>query len=1050
MDPVLIINRIRSDFLKSNNDRDQLNRVIKPYFSVTEPVKNLYLDENGSDLLENIESPPITESYLNNTNYNRRKPFESNGSRIYSRSNNLTETSLNGTRGLSDDIAESVQIKLDPTPTSIGRSRSHSILGDQNSLKHKAFKSLQKRPSDNSLQTVASKASEKSSRSKKSGLKLGRLFRTSSSVNKETSNKGLGRSTSFSKPLFSFYDPKLYANNDIENFEDDEDDDDDKYEYDKGAVLNFFGKEKATNSSVSLEDKLKAGKKSTFLDNFPLNPHNILQLTDSTDSASVSKSSMVHDKNAKKGHENVSSYIESYLNQADLKPLEKVGEFNFNRSSEDVVATDDLSDNQKISGSGPDIVISGGISSVTSNNDDISSYGKSLLDSEFSGDEFQTSTIPPSDYSSMTFSSQDIPNNSIPRSRALTMSHSGDESVLDTELYRATKLLHLAKKSSRESLSHSVPRDFLLNQKRYYSGSQSEFKSQDMKHRGSLSSITESIRSKTPKNIGRHRRLSSNITQESIEKITDSKKSELLVMKKVDFNQPTVVTSKLSALFTKSHSEKLNPLEYFSAVSSEKVLPKDSLKLDAYIQSSRAYRRHPLSISVKKSATVFEVLGYCLYCYTTNCKPETVEGELSLEEAFNPNNFTLKIVDEDGEPFEDNFGILERTQKIGTIFDTEVVICRVDNIEQFEKNEQITPLPYNTSHDNPDVLAQSLGNINQLSYYTSILPTSKPEISDSGSNFVTVKVFLYPNLNPQFNFTTVRISVSSKINDILVQYCKLKNFDPTEYVLKMERKKIILDLNDFVTSLDGNYNLEVLKKKDARSLNFERMKATTNPPGLPTIQSNELTPLTTSGGVYHHTLNDTLAEADPTTETKTLIDKTKHNSKYRLHKGKQSHLGGGSQSFFKIKNSSKSSLGSGNKSPKVSKANELANPLSDAGNYKDILSGAYYKYRVWRRQQMSFISKHERSLVIDGDYVYISGPDGDFNWNHDNFKTKSFHVSQISLVKRSSRVQEYFKIFVMRPDRERRYYFAAVSPEQCLEIVTRLQNLVKVYRMNQK
>nr|3ULB_A Chain A, Target of rapamycin complex 2 subunit AVO1 [Saccharomyces cerevisiae S288C]3ULB_B Chain B, Target of rapamycin complex 2 subunit AVO1 [Saccharomyces cerevisiae S288C]3ULC_A Chain A, Target of rapamycin complex 2 subunit AVO1 [Saccharomyces cerevisiae S288C] len=120
-------------------------------------------------------------------------------------------------------------------------------------------------------------------------------------------------------------------------------------------------------------------------------------------------------------------------------------------------------------------------------------------------------------------------------------------------------------------------------------------------------------------------------------------------------------------------------------------------------------------------------------------------------------------------------------------------------------------------------------------------------------------------------------------------------------------------------------------------------------------------------------------------------------------------------------------------------------------NFQDLFTGAYHKYKVWRRQQMSFINKHERTLAIDGDYIYIVPPEGRIHW-HDNVKTKSLHISQVVLVKKSKRVPEHFKIFVRREGQDdiKRYYFEAVSGQECTEIVTRLQNLLSAYRMNHK
>lgn len=68
---------------------------------------------------------------------------------------------------------------------------------------------------------------------------------------------------------------------------------------------------------------------------------------------------------------------------------------------------------------------------------------------------------------------------------------------------------------------------------------------------------------------------------------------------------------------------------------------------------------------------------------------------MTVEDISNPNNFSLKIVDEDGEPFEDNFGKLDRKSTIQSISDSEVVLCKVDDAEK-SQNEIETPLPFET------------------------------------------------------------------------------------------------------------------------------------------------------------------------------------------------------------------------------------------------------------------------------------------------------------------------------------------------------------------
>ena len=561
-------------------------------------------------------------------------------------------------------------------------------------------------------------------------------------------------------------------------------------------------------------------------------------------------------------------------------------------------------------------------------------------------------------------------------------------------------------------------------------------------------------------------------------KPTDDKNEENFfhVEKNTDYLKPHKFESHLTSLFKKdsvSGGDKTELLDYFSFVSGDTVPPNESMKLDIYIQDSKKYKRNNFTTTVRWSAKIFEVIGYILYLYSTKYRTEDMsKNELGMEEIINPNNFNLKIVDEDGEPFEDNFGKLNRLNQMCFISDNEVVLCKTTS-EGVLENEKETPLPYKidikggkTRGRNCSLASSASSNknkntLNQLSFYKSI--NSKPEdLNDSTdkTNIIEITVYKYPNVNPKFNYTNVKVSVTSNINDILVKYCRLKNMDPNEYALKIIGKNYILDLNDTVLRLDGNYEIEIISKKEARMLHLEKIKPDLKKPKLPTIQSNDLTPLTLES-VSH--MNKGADEQKPVVEIKTNeTAKDTISSKRRLVSMKNNMYGSGSNgfggtmgnSFFKNKNILKSSLQGTtyifHHSNKLQGTLEYT-PDSSAGNtYQDIFSGAYHKYKVWRRQQMSLINKHERTLALDGDYIYIVPPEGKMHW-HENVKTKSFHISQVVLVKRSKKVPVYFKLYVHRgQDDIKRYYFEAVSPQECIEIVSRIHNLLTAYKMNHK
>lgn len=92
---------------------------------------------------------------------------------------------------------------------------------------------------------------------------------------------------------------------------------------------------------------------------------------------------------------------------------------------------------------------------------------------------------------------------------------------------------------------------------------------------------------------------------------------------------------------------------------------------------------------------------------------------------------------------------------------------------------------------------------------------------------------------------------------------------------------------------------------------------------------------------------------------------------------------------------------------------------------------------------MSFMSRHERILAIDGEYVHIMPSEQEQKTLFEtasNSKTTSIHISTIIGCKTYRKQPSLFKIVVLRPQREmKRYDFEAVSAEQAVELVGALR-----------
>ncbi|CAR26269.1 ZYRO0B05742p [Zygosaccharomyces rouxii] len=773
------------------------------------------------------------------------------------------------------------------------------------------------------------------------------------------------------------------------------------------------------------------------------------------------------------------SDIESYINEQDLdnlnldatppmneKSLSSKNELDIT-DNKDVVTTDSLPEDEN-SFNYPD------------NSDLVSSYGKSLLDSDFSGDNV-FKPVDSATESNSILEDSDLQPETVSHSIPLSLDeygiyHGQDDTTLDTAFDKAVLNIKGLKPSNlKEKRQYGRPNSRSTSISRHSNSSNAKGKdttnsfmgasgdsNKVLKHVDSRAQMHASVDSKAEK--------SATPASSAYNNKNPAKNDWLSVEKTTNFGKPKNHNSQLSSLFRK----KINPsksskdlLEYFSFVSGSKVPQFESTELNVYIEASKSFKRTPFNLQVRKSANVFEVIGFILFHYATEVEEKNMKDDgLKLEELQNPNRFCLKIVDEDGAPFEDDFGKLSRKKVIETLSDDEVVLCRVGDAEM-ESNERETPVPFNGGGEvmnGTEVLKKDLssGALNQLSYYKPILGQDDANDNNGGnSKTIEVKVYIYPNTNKKFNFTNINVSVTSSINDILVKYCKMKHMDPNEYIVKIPEKKLALNLNDTVLRLDGNYQVEIISKKDARELNLEKLKPDIKKPNLPTIQSNDLTPLTLEPGTEYlkpEKVNEKSERENQSSAHRTL-SKKKLAAKHKLglstpnsstSSNNSVPLGNG---FFKLKNNSKTSL-HGSLSYYAPNRPLLAGTgvaagLTDNG-YQDLFSGAYHRYRVWRRQQMSLINKHERTLALDGDYIYIVPPENYLHW-HENVKTKSLHISQVILCKKSKRVPEYFKIFFRRgQDEIKRYYFEAVSPEECTEIVSRIQNLASAYKMNHK
>ncbi|CCH42771.1 Target of rapamycin complex 2 subunit [Wickerhamomyces ciferrii] len=501
-----------------------------------------------------------------------------------------------------------------------------------------------------------------------------------------------------------------------------------------------------------------------------------------------------------------------------------------------------------------------------------------------------------------------------------------------------------------------------------------------------------------------------------------------------NFEKTTIIPSKLKLtsqltmmINKKNNVSNIDPLEYYVFVSGESISNRfDVINMTVYLPNEET-----MKLKIRKTVTVVETIGFILL-NIVKTKPELLSSSNLLK---NPNKWSLHLIDDDGEPYEGSFGLMDRTKIISSYGEDEVAIIEVNDSE-FQLNEIKTPQPILETESNSNTPSPSKGTnsntIKQRNYSTSIIPKIDNDIKDAAS--WKLQVYKYP-ASQDASYTGIELPLTAKLNEILIRYTKIKDLDPTDYHIKVVGEDYILDLNDSISSLDGSYRLEVLTKRKARELNLRKKKILDNRT-LPTINSN----LTPQSLLVTNDINKDINEQRQQDEDEQLkqqqLQVPQRPSISRRHSlsSKQfssSFTKHGISSSFKNKNGSKTTL----KNPDQNNSNLPPN----------IVTNEYQKYTVWRRLPMKFINRHERSFAIDGEYVYIM-PKDEKIWYENSFKTRTFHVSQIVSCKVSKRIPANFKIVVMKTNGPKRYDFEALNPQESLEIISKLHKLMEVYK----
>lgn len=494
----------------------------------------------------------------------------------------------------------------------------------------------------------------------------------------------------------------------------------------------------------------------------------------------------------------------------------------------------------------------------------------------------------------------------------------------------------------------------------------------------------------------------------------------------------------LSSMLQKQDSGPENPFAAFYAGIAGRAATVPSMTVEIYFPwaeskqppassppASGAVSVHPkikcMKLNIRKDATMEEVIGYGLYCYTEEkWKPEldpagSTRSDSEREAKTTTIGWTLMIV-EDGE-VDDDFPAIDQSLLLGKFGGDEFAICEATPNQIRQHRDAYTNIARRTirAPTASKTLASKLGGAgDSVAAGSGAVDTSQSTLAGgnksgaaaiagnpalasrlgvpgvgtqvpagslvniqgtpifasgalsrsalgSSSQSIFLRVLVTPNPEVRYK-TTLQVPSDMYLADVLEMICRkrhLSNVD--EWALIVPDKSIVVPLDRTVESLQGNHDLALVRRSSLGALG-----------GAGALSSSSTNP---------------------------------------------------NASIFK-RYSATSDPNAPSGQPKYTKALDIA--------------AAYKSYTVYRKSPMFGGRHNERSLTLDGDWLHIMPTDmKTFG------KAASFHVSSVVACKLSSKLANGFKLVVWResPRDTKRYDFEADSARIAAEIVREINLL---------
>ncbi|PFH50491.1 hypothetical protein AMATHDRAFT_3880 [Amanita thiersii Skay4041] len=296
------------------------------------------------------------------------------------------------------------------------------------------------------------------------------------------------------------------------------------------------------------------------------------------------------------------------------------------------------------------------------------------------------------------------------------------------------------------------------------------------------------------------------------------------------------VKSSLSAMMASSGST--NPFaELYAAVSGRGEMA--STNVQVFFPHAERPSGTPMTLNVKKDATVEEVIGFALWTYWEEKWLPKLDEDLSgendpkWEDTMSAVKWVLRIAEMDGE-VDDDFPPPDRIGKIAR-FNSEAYAIIEATPNQVEQNkvihEKIHKKPEKLTLPGPNTVPVA-GSSATGSALGSIPAPSYLGPSSSHGPQILLRIRIAEHADAVHVSTTIPVSSGMYLQEALELLCrKRRNMDPKDYALLLGDQSLLIPLDRTVASLQGKRELLLVKRSMLPQYgeNIVRVGKTTNP-----------------------------------------------------------------------------------------------------------------------------------------------------------------------------------------------------------------------------